>query len=80
MLIDFNYNVEPLPGKYPYPVVGPMTLLKKTRMNHVGKMAFKWVYWNILMPGRQMPVSAHMTLSGKDTDLLTDKQLAKAAS
>lgn len=80
MLIDFNYNVEPLPGKYPYPIVGPMSLLKKTRMNHMGKMAFKWVYWNILMPGRQMPVSAHMSLSGKDTDLLTEKQLEKAAS
>ena len=80
MLIDFNYNVEPLPGKYPYPIVGPMSLLKKTRMNHVGKMAFKWVYWNILMPGRQMPVSAQMTLSGKETDLLTEKQLAKAAN
>lgn len=80
MLIDFNYNVEPLPGKYPYPVVGPMSLLKKTRLNHVGKMAFRWMYWNILMPGRQMPVSAKMTLSGKDTDLLTDKQLEKAAS
>lgn len=80
MLIDFNYNVEPLPGKYPYPVVGPMSLLKKTRFNHVGKLAFKWMYWNILMPGRQMPVSAKMTLSGKDTDLLTEKQLEKAAS
>lgn len=80
MLIDFNYNVEPLPGKYPYPVVGPMRLLKKTRFNHMGKLAFKWIYWNILMPGRQMPVSAKMTLTGKDTDLLTEKQLEKAAS
>lgn len=80
MLIDFNYNVEPLPGKYPYPIVGPMSLLKKTRLNHVGKMAFKWVYWNVLLPGRQMPVSAHMSLSGKETDQLTEQQLAKAAS
>jgi sulfide:quinone oxidoreductase len=80
MLIDFNYNVEPLPGKYPYPIVGPMSLLKKTRMNHLGKMAFRWMYWNILMPGRPMPVSAHMSLSGKETDLLDEQQLAKAAS
>ncbi len=79
MLIDFNYNVQPLPGKYPYPIVGPMSLLKKTRMNHVGKMAFRWVYWNILMPGRQMPVPAHMSLSGKDTRMLDQAQLAKAA-
>jgi sulfide:quinone oxidoreductase len=80
MLIDFNYNVEPLPGKYPYPIVGPMSLLKKTRMNHMGKMAFRWMYWNILMPGRQMPVPAHMSLSGKDTSMLDEAQLAKAAS
>ena len=80
MLIDFNYNVEPLPGKYPYPIVGPMSLLKKTRMNHMGKMAFRWVYWNILMPGRQMPVPAHMSLSGKDTAMLDEAQIAKAAS
>lgn len=80
MLIDFNYNVEPLPGKYPYPVIGPMSLLKKTRLNHLGKMAFRWMYWNILMPGRSMPVSAHMSLSGKDTSSLDEAQLAKAAS
>ncbi len=79
MLIDFNYNVEPLPGKYPYPIIGPMSLLKKTRMNHMGKMAFQWVYWNILMPGRQMPVPAQMSLSGKDTTMLDQAQLAKAA-
>ncbi len=79
MLIDFNYNVEPLPGKYPYPIVGPMSLLKNTRMNHVGKMAFRWVYWNVLMPGRPMPVPAHMSLSGKDTTMLDQAQLAKTA-
>ncbi len=79
MLIDFNYNVEPLPGKYPYPIVGPMSLLKNTRMNHMGKMAFRWVYWNVLMPGRPMPVPAHMSLSGKDTTMLDQAQLAKAA-
>ena len=78
MLIDFNYNVEPLTGKYPYPIVGPMSLLKKTRVNHMGKMAFRWVYWNILMPGRQMPVPAHMSLSGKNTGKLDEAKLAKA--
>ncbi len=48
-------------------------------MTHVGKMAFRWVYWNILMPGRQMPVPALMSLSGKDTTMLDQAQLAKAA-
>jgi sulfide:quinone oxidoreductase len=70
MLIDFNYDYEPLPGKFPMAGVGPMSLLKETRANHLGKMAFKWVYWNILMPGRPMPVNPLMSLSGKKTELL----------
>ena len=70
MLIDFNYDVEPLPGKYPYAGVGPMSLLKKSHINHMGKLAFRWIYWNILLPGRPMPVPPLMSLSGKRTDLL----------
>jgi sulfide:quinone oxidoreductase len=70
MLIDFNYDTQPLPGKFPYAGIGPMNLLKATRANHLGKMAFRWVYWNILLPGRTLPVSANMSLSGKRTDLL----------
>lgn len=70
MLIDFNYDTQPLPGKFPYAGVGPMNLLKATRANHLGKMAFRWVYWNILLPGRTLPLSANMSLSGKRTDLL----------
>ena len=37
LLIDFNYDTEPLPGKYPLPVVGPLSLLKETRANHLGQ-------------------------------------------
>ena len=73
MLIDFNYDYEPLPGKYPVAGVGPMSLLKQTRLNHVGKLAFKWVYWNVLVPGRPMPVPALMSTSGKRTDLIEAK-------
>ena len=65
MLIDFNYETEPLPGKYPVPVVGPLSLLKETRLNHVGKLAFRWVYWNVLLPGRPMPLAADMSMAGK---------------
>jgi sulfide:quinone oxidoreductase len=65
MLIDFNYDTEPLPGKFPVPGVGPMSLLKETRLNHQGKLAFRWAYWNVLMPGRPMPISAAMSMSGK---------------
>lgn len=70
MLIDFNYDYEPLPGKFPMAGLGPMSLLKETRANHLGKMAFKWVYWNILMPGRPMPLAPQLSLSGKKTELL----------
>ncbi len=64
-LIDFNYTTEPLPGTYPMAGVGPFSLLKSTRMNHVGKMLFKWMYWNILLKGRELPVDSHMSMVGK---------------
>jgi sulfide:quinone oxidoreductase len=66
LLIDFNYDVEPLPGKYPIPVLGPMDLLKETRANHLGKKAFRWIYWNVLLPGRPIPLPAAMSMAGKD--------------
>lgn len=64
-LIDFNYTTEPLPGKFPFAVVGPMDLLKVTRTNHLGKLAFKWVYWHMLLTGKKLPVSTHMSMAGK---------------
>jgi len=66
LLIDFNYETEPLPGKYPMPGIGPFSLLKETEMNHWGKMMFKWTYWNVLLPGKEMPLSAQMSLLGKE--------------
>jgi sulfide:quinone oxidoreductase len=80
LLIDFNYETEPLPGKYPLPVVGPMNLLKETRANHYGKLAFRWIYWNVLLPGRPLPLPAHMSMVGKTrppdeaTTTATDKE------
>ena len=67
-LIDFNYETEPLPGKFPWPLLGPMDLLKPTRLNHVGKLAFKWVYWHMLLTGKTLPVPTHMSMSGKITE------------
>lgn len=64
-LIDFNYDVEPLPGTFPLPFIGPFSLLKSSRINHWGKLFFKWIYWNILIMGRHLPVSAHMSMMGK---------------
>jgi sulfide:quinone oxidoreductase len=65
VMIDFNYEVEPLRGTYPLPAVGPFTLLKESRANHLGKLSFKWIYWNILLPGRPMPLSNQLSMSGK---------------
>ena len=65
LLIDFNYDVEPLPGTFPWPVVGPMRLLEESRLNHWGKLAFRWVYWNMLLPVRPLPVSNRMSMAGK---------------
>ena len=74
LLIDFNYDTEPLPGKYPLPKIGPMDLLKETRANHLGKLAFRWVYWNVLLPGRPIPLPALMSMAGKETEPTTATQ------
>ncbi len=78
MLIDFNYDQEPLPGVYPYPVVGPFPLLKESRRNHWGKLAFRWIYWNFLLPGRPIPVPNRMSMAGKRplADIETANRLA----
>ena len=65
MLIDFNYDTEPLTGTYPVPGVGPFKLLKPTHANHWGKLAFRWIYWNVLLPGRHIPLPGHMSMAGK---------------
>jgi sulfide:quinone oxidoreductase len=70
MLIDFNYDTEPLPGKYPIPGIGPFSLLKETDLNHLGKLAFRWMYWNLLLPGKELPLPALMSMAGKQTDVL----------
>lgn len=64
-LIDFSYDVEPLPGKFPYPGIGPLKLLKETRINHWGKLAFRLIYWYILLPARWLPISRLFTMKGK---------------
>ena len=65
ILIDFNYDVEPLPGKYPLPGFGPFSLLKESPVNHWGKMTFRWMYWNILLKGGEMPFESQMSMAGK---------------
>ena len=65
MLIDFNYETEPLPGSFPLPGLGPFSLLQESHVNHWGKLAFKWVYWNVLLSGTPMPLDHRMLMAGK---------------
>jgi sulfide:quinone oxidoreductase len=65
LLIDFNYDTQPLPGRYPVPGIGPFRLLEESRFNHWGKRSFRWAYWHMLLPGRPMPVPTRMSMAGK---------------
>ncbi len=65
ILIDFNYETEPLPGKFPLPGIGPFSLLEETKMNHYGKVMFRWMYWNSLLRGQELPIESQMTMAGK---------------
>ena len=69
LLIDFNYTHEPVEGTYPFPGVGPLRLLQESRMNHMAKLAFRWIYWNMLLKGTHIPfTTATMQESGKKFD------------
>ena len=69
LLIDFNYTHEPVEGTFPIPGIGPLKLLKESRANHLGKLAFRWVYWNMLLKGIPIPfVNARMNEKGKIFD------------
>jgi sulfide:quinone oxidoreductase len=64
LLIDFNYDTEPLSGHYPAAIGLP--LLKESRLNHLGKLMFQWFYWHSLLPGRDIPgIGSDMPVAGK---------------
>lgn len=66
MLIDFNYTQEPVEGTFPIAGFGPLKLLRESKLNHWGKLAFRWIYWNMLLKGIPIPmVSRNMKLAGK---------------
>ena len=66
LLIDFNYTQEPVEGTFPIPGIGPLKLLKESIFNHWGKLAFRWIYWNMLLKGIPIPlVSRNMSKKGK---------------
>ncbi|MDF2749076.1 MAG: NAD(P)/FAD-dependent oxidoreductase [Gaiellaceae bacterium] len=65
LLIDFNYETEPLPGRFPT-AAGPLSLLRESRLNHLGKLLFQSIYWHALLPGRELPgLGPTMPTSGK---------------
>ena len=67
LLIDFNYETEPVKGKFPFAGIGPLNLLEESRLNHWGKLAFRWIYWNMLLPARKLPfITPKMSKSGKN--------------
>lgn len=69
LLIDFNYDTEPLPGHFPTAV--GMPLLKESRLNHLGKLMFSWLYWHSLLPGRDIPgIPMAMPTAGKHTPVI----------
>ena len=71
LLIDFNYDTEPLPGRFPT-LVGPLPLLRESRLNHLGKLMFQWVYWHVLLPGREIPgLGPDMPTAGKRDSVTT---------
>ncbi|HMN12090.1 MAG TPA: FAD/NAD(P)-binding oxidoreductase [Bellilinea sp.] len=65
VLIDFNYDIEPLPGKYPVPGIGPFTLLGESTVNHWGKLGFKTLYWDVMMRGIEVPLPSKFSMAGK---------------
>jgi sulfide:quinone oxidoreductase len=74
LLIDFNYETEPLPGHFPTAV--GMPLLKESRMNHLGKLMFQWVYWHALLQGRDIPgIGATMPEHGKNRPERTPEEI-----
>ena len=73
LLIDFNYVTEPVHGNFPFAKIGPLKLLKESIFNHWGKLAFRWIYWNMLLKGIAIPfVSRNMSFKGKVFDIKPD--------
>ncbi len=71
VLIDFNYDIQPVFGRFPLPVLGPLSLLKETYLNHLGKLAFKHIYWHVLLAGYPIPlVGSQMSTLGKKLEML----------
>jgi sulfide:quinone oxidoreductase len=79
LLIDFNYDIEPLAGRFPGRAGLP--LLKESRLNHLGKLAFQQFYWHVLLPGRDVPgLAAAMPRAGKEFPAAADARTLLSGS
>lgn len=65
VMIDFSYDQEPVYGTYPLPVVGPFSLLKETTINHWGKLAFRFMYYDLMLKGIDVPLPSKFSMAGK---------------
>lgn len=74
LLLDFNYDTEPLPGTFPAPGIGPFRLLRNSRINHLGKLVFEPIYWQGLLRGHRLPVPLTMSMAGKRTRELQQQE------
>jgi sulfide:quinone oxidoreductase len=73
LLIDFNYDTEPVPGRFPSPIGLP--LMKESRLNHLGKLLFEWIYWHVLLAGHDIPgIRSTMPLAGKHVVSTSDRK------
>lgn len=70
-LLDFNFKVEPLPGKFPFPGLGPFDLLGESFTNYMGKMMFRWVYYNLMLKGSHLPLESQFVMAGKVRGILS---------
>ena len=70
-LLDFNYKIEPLPGKFPLPGVGPFDLLGNSFSNYTAKMMFRWVYYNLMLKGSHLPLEPQFVMAGKVRGILS---------
>jgi sulfide:quinone oxidoreductase len=73
VMIDFSYEQEPVFGTYPLPVVGPFSLLRESYINHWGKLAFRTMYYDMMLKGISVPLPTRFTMVGKNLKTKTKK-------
>lgn len=64
LLFDGSYDVEPTPGLYPLPWVGPLHLLREDRLSHWTRSVLEPLYWRALLPGHPLPIPHRMPRIG----------------